>query len=144
MAKARPARGAAGRCCPAKRLTMTTSTGRAPTRPGFYTPTAIDLEERADLAASKPTRARIMEHEYDVVNFVFDADPYPYWVLRDVDGDMIVRDDDAEPSRRVMGRCDVCGQFTLSLAYDGRSRRGPQWVCLAPDCVGPEATFLEP
>jgi len=96
------------------------------------------------MAATRPTRARIMEHEYAVVNFVFDADPYPYWVLRDADGDMIVRDNDAEPRRRVMGLCDVCLQFTLSLAYDGPGDRGPQWVCLATGCAGPEAMFLEP
>jgi hypothetical protein len=90
---------------------------------------------------SRPTRARYLDREYDVVNFDLDGDPYPYWVLRDGDNDVSVVDDEAAPGRRVMGQCAVCGEFTLALAQEGPSGRGPQWVCLSGECVGPAEMF---
>ena len=85
---------------------------------------------------SLPTRALYRGEEYDVLNFMLDAEPFPSWVLRDAGNDTTVRSDDSDLANRVVGLCPVCGQFSIVVAPEGPSGR-PEWVCEDPECAGP-------
>jgi hypothetical protein len=84
-----------------------------------------------------PDAARYRGRTYSVLNWLWEGRE-PAWVLRADDGDTIVVADSQEPGTEPNGRCPVCSSWTLRVADQGPSKRGPEWVCLTPHCDGLE------